>query len=174
MQKIKSIENFLYTQTNNSQINRLAFQYADGGMEEAGFKKAGDCVVRAICNATNLSYRKVLDDLNKLTEEYRLNSNSRLAKKMKPKQNVRRGAYKKVYHDYILSLGWEWKPTMQIGQGCTNHLRRGELPNNSTMIVRVSKHLTCVINDCIYDTYDCSREGTRCVYGYYIKQNTIN
>jgi len=33
----------------------------------------------------------------------------------------------------------------------------------------LSRHLTTVIDGVIYDTYDPSREGTRCVYGYYSK-----
>lgn len=33
-----------------------------------------------------------------------------------------------------------------------------------------SKHLTCVKDRVLYDTYDCSRDGTRCVYGYWSKE----
>ena len=42
--------------------------------------------------------------------------------------------------------------------------------NNGRLIVKVSKHLTSVIDGVINDTYDPSRNATRCVYGYYIKQ----
>jgi hypothetical protein len=49
------------------------------------------------------------------------------------------------------------------------HLKESELPSGR-IIVAVSKHLTAVINGEIHDTYDCSREGTRCVYGYYVKK----
>ena len=66
------------------------------------------------------------------------------------------------------SLGWRWVPTMQIGQGCTVHLRGDELPSG-TLLVTVSKHYTAVIDGIIHDIYDPSREGTRCVYGYYHK-----
>jgi len=58
-----------------------------------------------------------------------------------------------------------------IGQGCKVHLRKDELPQGK-LIVRVSKHITSVIDGVINDTYDCSRGATRCVYGYYIEDQT--
>lgn len=55
---------------------------------------------------------------------------------------------------------------MTIGSGCKIHLDANELPRG-TIIVSLSKHLTCVKDGVIYDTYDCSRDGDRCVYGYW-------
>lgn len=55
---------------------------------------------------------------------------------------------------------------MQIGQGCEVHLRADELPPGR-LIVSVSKHVTAVINGVIHDTHDPSRDGTRCVCGYF-------
>ena len=55
---------------------------------------------------------------------------------------------------------------MAIGQGCKVHLRADELPTGR-LIVAVSKHITAVIDGVIHDTHDCSRSGTRCVYGYF-------
>lgn len=55
---------------------------------------------------------------------------------------------------------------MKVGTGCRVHLRDGELPEGR-LIVRVSGHLVAVINSVIHDTHDPSREGTRCVYGYF-------
>jgi hypothetical protein len=37
------------------------------------------------------------------------------------------------------------------------------------LIVSVSRHLVAVVNGVINDTYDCSRDATRCVYGYWQK-----
>jgi hypothetical protein len=51
----------------------------------------------------------------------------------------------------LKSLGYQWTPTMRIGSGCTIHLRPDELPG------------------VIHDMHDPSRDGTRCVYGYYRK-----
>jgi hypothetical protein len=57
---------------------------------------------------------------------------------------------------------------MLIGSGCKVHLRPDELPKD-TIIVRLSKHLSTVVNGVIQDTFDPSRNGTRCVYGYFKK-----
>jgi hypothetical protein len=64
------------------------------------------------------------------------------------------------------SLGWVWTPTMLVGQGCKVHLRASELPKGR-LVVCVSKHSVAVIDGIIHDTYDPSRGGTRCVYGYW-------
>jgi hypothetical protein len=58
---------------------------------------------------------------------------------------------------------------MQIGSGCKVHFRSAELPPGR-LIVKVSRHLVAVIDGVIHDTSDCSRRGTRCVYGYWSLQ----
>lgn len=148
----------------------MKFIYDDGGREKTGFKgTARDCVVRAIAIAANLPYQKVYFDLKHNNTIYSESRRDRIAKILQKKgTSSRNGNFKQVYHNYILSLGFNWVPTMKIGQGCKIHLRENELPTG-TLIVKVSRHLTAVINGVIHDTYDCSREGTRCVYGYYCK-----
>jgi hypothetical protein len=69
-----------------------------------------------------------------------------------------------------LGKGWEWVACMQIGQGCKVHLIHSELPKGR-IIASVSKHLCAVIDGVVNDTYDCSRDGTRCVYGYFRKKS---
>ena len=136
--------------------------YDDGGRSHY-FKadKVGDCVCRAIANATGMDYKVVYDELNRRCKE------TRLPKRRRTKSSsARNGAYKKTYTKYIESLGWKWTPTMLIGQGCKVHLEEDELPKG-TLIVRLSRHLTCVKDGVLYDTYDCSRDGERCVYGYW-------
>ena len=59
---------------------------------------------------------------------------------------------------------------MKFAEGCKVHLNENELPNDKTIIARLSRHLTCIVNGEIHDTYDPSRNGNRCVYGYYIKE----
>ena len=66
--------------------------------------------------------------------------------------------------------GFEWKPCMHIGVGCLTHLRKDEIPMDKTIIVNLSRHFSCIVNGVINDTYDCSRNGTRCVYGYWYKR----
>lgn len=141
----------------------MEFIYNDGG--RANYfkgKNVGDCVVRAICNATGKDYKEVYDAINALSK------NERTGTRKKDKSSSRDGVYKSTYKKYLESIGWKWISCMGIGTGCTTHLSSKELPNG-ILIVQVTKHLTCIKNGILYDTYDCSREGTRCVYGYWIK-----
>lgn len=142
----------------------MKYKYNDGGRSEHFKGHVGDCVTRAIVIASGLPYKKVYDDLFKLSKDF----NKVKTKRYKSESHPRHGVHRKVYDDYILSLGFTWVPTMLFGKGCQVHLKSEELPKGR-LIVAVSKHMTCVIDGVIYDTYDPSREGTRCVYGYYIK-----
>jgi hypothetical protein len=160
-------------------LNRLSkshshfpFQLNDGGRDAAGFKGgAGDCVVRSIAIAAKLPYIQVYEDLRDANARYAEKRNDRLAKRLNEKgSSPRNGNHRNVFHDYILSHGFEWVPTMKIGAGCQVHLRPDELPSG-VLIVKVSKHLTAVIDGVIQDTHNPSRGGSRCVYGYYIKKN---
>ena len=140
---------------------RRHFQFDDGGRLVAGYQgKAGDCVVRAIAIATERSYQQVYDLVNSAA------MHERTGKRKRGKSNARTGVYKTSIKRVMKSLGWAWTPTMQIGSGCTVHLRGDELPAGR-LVVSVSKHLTAVIDGVIHDTHDCSRRGTRCVYGYW-------
>jgi hypothetical protein len=147
-------------------------QFNDGGRELAGFKGgAGDCVVRSIAIAANLPYIKVYEDLRIANANYAELRNDRLAKRINNKgSSPRNGNHRNVFHDYIVGLGFEWVPTMKVGAGCQVHLRPTELPSGE-LIVKVSKHLTAIIDGVIQDTHDPSRGGKRCVYGYYIKKS---
>lgn len=134
----------------------MKFIYSDGGRNKY-FKanNVNDCVIRAICNATQKDYLEVYNDLKKLNGD----------------KSCRNGTPSKIAKKYINSLdGWEWVPTMLIGQGCKVHLKEDELPKG-ILILSLSKHYTCVKDGVIYDTYDCSRNETRCVYGFWIKKN---
>lgn len=140
--------------------------YNDGGREVAGYKgKTGDCVCRSIAIITGLPYEKVYERLANG------NATQRKGKREGSKAGVKTASKgintkRKWFADYMDELGFEWIPTMQIGQGCKVHLRSEELPKGK-LIVNVSKHFTAVIDGVINDTYDCSRSGSRCVYGYY-------
>ncbi len=139
----------------------MKLMFNDGGRTAAGFRgRAGDCVARAIAIATGKPYREVYDALNALA------TTERTGKRKKRKSSSRDGVFPQTYSRYLLSLGWRWTPTMSIGSGCRVHLRASELPGGS-LIVRLSRHLTAVIEGELHDTHDCSRGGTRCVYGYF-------
>ncbi|MDM3928731.1 hypothetical protein QRB35_22225 [Mycobacterium intracellulare subsp. chimaera] len=68
----------------------------------------------------------------------------------------------------MADLGWLWVPTMHIGSGCRVHLRADQLPSGR-LVVSVSRHTVAVLDGIIHDTHDPTRDGTRCVYGYYRK-----
>jgi len=146
------------------------FQYNDGGREEVGRKgKTGDCVTRAIAIAADLPYREVYE---KLSEGNATQRKSKRERKTKARHKVRTASHgiytsRKWFKDYMTELGFVWTPTMEIGSGCKVHLHPDELPKVGRLVCRVSKHITAVIDGVINDTYDCSRDGTRCVYGYW-------
>jgi hypothetical protein len=145
------------------QIENNKWIYDDGGRKDSGFVgSTGDCVTRAISIATKKPYIEVYNDINKLC-------NSNQFRKVKGNSSSRTGVYKRVYKKYLEDFGFKWKPLMLIGQGCKVHLKADELPKG-TIICSVSKHLVTVIDGVIHDTHDCSRNGTRCVYGYYWKE----
>ena len=99
----------------------------------------------------------------------KINLNSKHAYYAKPAKDTPRNSMPKIVaKEYLKDLGWTWIPTMFIGSGCKVHLRKDELPAGR-LIVQVSRHLTAVIDGVLHDGYDCSREGTRCVYGYWKK-----
>ena len=133
-------------------------------------KFVGDCVIRAISIACEIPYIDVQKEIQKRNKNFRETSWSREAMNMKPKQDIgMNGSFRKVYEPYLLSLGWKWQPTMGIGTGCKVHLKANELPGGR-LICRVSKHLVAVIDGVIHDTYNPSRAETRCVYGYFYKE----
>ncbi len=140
------------------------FHPNDGGRSQAGYKgTAGDCVCRAIAITAKRPYREVYERLAEGNAGQR--KSSRTPKRPRSARNgvnVKR----KWFKDYMVELGFTWVPTMQIGSGCKVHLRSDELPEGR-LVCQVSKHVTAVIDGVINDTYDCSRDGTRCVYGYW-------
>ncbi len=152
--------------------SNLEFKLDDGGRALAGYKGiTGDCVVRSIAIVTGLSYQKVYDDLYQANEVFRTTSKTKLARSLKQKNDSpRTGTHRVVLKKYLQQLGWNWTPTMFIGQGCKVHLKKDELPSG-TLILSCSKHITVVKDGVLHDTYDCSRSGTRCVYGYWTKSN---
>ncbi len=136
----------------------MEFVYNDGGRAAAGFKgKTSDCVCRAIAIATKIPYKDVYAVINSFGKN----------EKHKKKSSARTGVKKDTTRKIMEHFGFEWKPTMQVGQGCKTHLRADELPNGR-IITSLSGHVAAVIDGVLNDTYDCSRGGTRCVYGYYV------
>lgn len=141
----------------------------DGGRAEAGYKgTTNDCVTRAVAIAAELPYQQVYDRLAEGNATQRVTRKT--IKSSRGAKTASRGIYtkRKWFHDYMTSLGFAWTPTMSIGSGCKVHLRTGELPEGR-LVVSVSKHMVAVIDGVVHDNHDCTRNGTRCVYGYYKK-----
>jgi hypothetical protein len=147
---------------------RVNWQYNDGGRAAAGFGgEAGDCAVRAIAIATGIPYRQVYNELHSRGKAYGASHRGYVAERIRwGGASPRYGVYKVIGRPYLKQLGWIWHPLMQIGSGCTVHLHPDELPPGR-LIVLVSRHLVAVIDGVTHDTHDCSRNGTRCVYGYW-------
>ena len=138
----------------------MKYIYHDGGREAAGYSgKASDCVCRSIAIASGIDYQEIYDRLAEGNAMQRGPSRGRTARNGIITQ-------RQWFKDYMAWLGFEWTPTMKVGRGCTVHLRAEELPRGR-LVVAVSKHYTAVIDGIIHDTHDCSRGGTRCVYGYW-------
>ena len=137
--------------------------YDDGGRAAAGYKgDAGGCVTRAIAIAIGLPYQAVYDGLNTMAVGERRSSRRR------GKSSARLGVYTPTIRKYIRSLGWSWRPVMGIGAGCTMHANPVELPPGR-LILSLSRHIAAAIDGVIHDTSDPTRNGTRCVYGYWHK-----
>lgn len=146
----------------------ISFIQHDGGRAAAGFKGAtGDCVTRAICIATGLPYTIVYDRLAQGNATQRISKHTR-GKATTGKYTAAHGIWTKRqwFKDYMKELGFVWTPTMQVGSGCKVHLTHYELPKGKIIVV-LSRHFAAVVDRILYDTYDSSRDGTRCVYGYY-------
>ena len=148
----------------------MRFKYNDGGRAEAGFTgNACDCVVRAIAIATGRPYKDVYRDISILHAKAAKGRGLVAARIRRVGISPDNGSYRNVYNDYIIRQGFKWVSCMDICTGCVVHVREYELPENETLILRLSKHLVAVVNGEINDTHDPSRDGSRCVYGYYIK-----
>lgn len=160
-----SNDSIAWTDSNHTQL----FRFNDGGRADAGYKGfTGDCVARSIAIASGLPYSEVYDALAKGNAEQRITK--RTKKRSAGVKTASRGIYvtRKWFQHYMASIGFTWKPTMFIGKGCAVHLRADELPKGN-LIISLSKHYTAMIDGVIHDTYDPSRNGTRCVYGYWYK-----
>jgi hypothetical protein len=141
----------------------IEWRYDDGGRSAAGFRgDTGDCVTRAAAIVTGRPYREIYDLVNELGA----NERRRTVKRSRARTGVQNDTTRKL----MAALGLEWTPTMAIGQGCTVHLRADELPSGA-IVVKLSRHVAAVLDGVLHDTYDGSRDGTRCVYGYWREES---
>ena len=142
-------------------MTQLKVNITDGGRSKY-FKKeqVGDCVTRAIAIATERDYKEGYNEIAKLIG-------------YTPRNGVKSKDTKRVMKHF----GGSWNACMGVGTGCRIHLSNEwsdegyngihELPKHSRIICNLSGHVCAVINGVIHDTYDPSRNGTRCVYGFW-------
>ena len=130
----------------------MKWEYNDGGRERYfSASRVGDCVTRAVAIAANMDYKDVYDTIRTITGYY-------------PRNGVKNKDVRKVMEWF----GGAWVPCMSVGSGCKVHLRDNEVPMTGSIICNLSKHVTAIIDGVIQDTFDPSRDGKRCVYGYWI------
>lgn len=141
----------------------LPVKIDDGGRAQSGMKakRVGDCVCRALAIVTGKPYHTVYKEINESA------GSERLSKGRKRKSSARDGVYKPTVRKLMEQHGGVWTPTMGIGSGCRVHLCKGEFPESGKYIACLSKHVCAVIDGVVHDTFDPSRNGTRCVYGYW-------
>lgn len=133
---------------------KLEYKYNDGGRSQ--YYKTSmvrDCVTRAIAIASNKDYKEIYN----LVKSY-----------LKPKKSPNNGVPNKLVKKIMTDLGYQWVSKMSIGTGCTTHLSQDEIPMDKIIICNVSRHVVAVVNGVVNDTFDCTRDGNRCVYGYWI------
>lgn len=145
----------------------IRYVYDDGGRSEAGYKGVtGDCVCRSIAIAAEKPYKEVYDLINEYAKRERRGSRKHGI------SNARTGVYKDTIRKVMEHYNFKWVPCMKIGQGCTVHLRAEELPKGR-IVVSLSKHSAAFIDGVLHDIYDCSRNGERCVYGYFTQEEIV-
>lgn len=142
----------------------LPWVYDDGGRAETYKGTTRDCACRSIAIVTGLPYTTIYNIIIDTAKNERPRGN-------KKRSHPRTGVHTPTIRKVMDGMGWKFVPTIGIGTGCRVHLRADELPAGN-LLVNVSGHITAVINGVIHDTYDCSRDGTRCVYGYWIKDDS--
>ena len=139
----------------------MDFKFNDGGRSNY-YKatKVGDCGVRALAIVLDKDYKEVYKQVDHFCKTVRT--------KGRGFSSPRNGIHREIMDAAAEYYGLKWVPTMKVGQGCTTHLDAKELPAGR-VLCRVSNHYAAVIDGVLNDTYDSSRGGKRCVYGYYIK-----
>ena len=145
-------------------MSMINWKYNDGGRSKYFKRRANsDCVCRAIAIATETDYLDVYNLINEYAKHEHKGKRKHYISSAE--EGVSGSTLRKIMENHF---HWKWHPCMKIGTGCTIHLRAEELPKGR-LIVNVSRHETAVIDGIIQDISDPSRDGTRCVYGYYSK-----
>ncbi|MCQ2739791.1 MAG: hypothetical protein MJ237_06145 [bacterium] len=129
----------------------MEFKFNDGGRAKYfKGKNVADCVTRSIAIASCTDYKEVYNYIHKISGE-----------------SPRNGVRKKYTRQAAEHFGGHWVACMEIGSGCKTHLVESELPKGR-IVCSCSGHCVAVIDGVINDTYQPDRNGSRCVYGYWV------
>ena len=128
--------------------------YDDGGRSKYfDTLDVQDCVTRSIAIATNLNY---------------LDIHHEISKRVSKNKNADMPVSNKIMKSYLLELGYKYIKPIKNGK----LLRLDDLPKNKVLMVKIAKHLTVLNHGSILDTWDCSKDGKACVYGYFKYEKT--
>ena len=142
----------------------MTYRTTDGGRAAAGYKGlTEDCACRALAIAAEIEYREAYDLINAYCADVKPR------KRRWGKSSARTGVHHLIFRRLMADLEWKWTPTMTIGSGARVHVRSGELPEGR-LILSLSRHYAAFIDGELLDNHDSSRDGTRCVYGYWLKE----
>lgn len=140
----------------------IPFEFDDGGRSDAGFKgTTRDYGKRPGSAVPGRPYKEVYDMINVAVK------GEKLSKRHRGTSDARTGIHAVTFHKIVAQLGAAWTPTMFIGSGTKVHVRAEELPTTGRHILRLSKHYAALVDGTLRDNHDCSRMGTRAVYGYW-------
>ena len=101
--------------------------------------KSGDCVIRAITLALNQSYRQTLIDLCELGIELGRLPNDKI-----------------VFDKYLTNKGWVKRKAKRVN-GKLIKLKDSTF-DESRLLVSTRRHLTCIIDNTIHDSWDCRNQ----------------
>ena len=146
----------------------MQYIYSDGGRSRYFKGLAGDCVTRAIANATGEDYREIYDAINKLAKSERRGTKKRGI------SSARNGVYKTTERKYLNSIGWSYKPLVKVGDSTRYHLTEEDIEllglERGLYILQIRKHLTVIKAGVIYDMFNPSEDYyPPTIYGYYYK-----
>lgn len=117
-----------------------------------------NCVARAICLATGISFIEVHFTLEMLGQlEGTVGAAPRNGRRRR--SHPTRGMFRATYQQWLERLGWEY---VTVPQGMMLDL----MPHQGTIIIQFRRHLATAVEGIIYDTWDCRK---REILGYFRK-----
>ena len=128
----------------------------DGGREEAGYKLKRDCVTRAITIATGRRYRAVFRDME-----------------VECGKNPGTGLHHQDYSKHLFRDKWSY---IKLDFNNARYSKK-YLPDGITLLVRTNRHLSCVLDGVLNDTWNCAVTRTgrpKKIKGFFIKSNQIH